>query len=779
MAKIYQQLIDQAVVNGVITPEQYLQIPWNERDSMQYLFSFDGRQALAHGDITFEQYLQILVYYRKMNQGVDSSVITLERFLQIPWYERSSMSCLFSPDGRQAVADGIITLEQYLQIPWDERNGMEYLFLPDGRQAFADGIITLEQYLQVPVFHPRMDPTVDERNSILCSFSPNERQAIANGIITFEQCICLYLQLPPLERNSMQSLLLQVRWTNRISMQYLFSPDGRQAFADGIITLEQYLQIPSDKRDSMQYLFSPDGRQAFADGIITLEQYLQIPSYDRDSMQYLFSPNGRQTFADGIITLEQYLQIPWYDRQNVIIALQDHDTRQRIINGQIAIENIIGLDPAYGVATHPINGIQNTHTASVHQSVSESATRLANLYELRINCAGLESTIGKAQAYINGLLDDSKKNRAAKRGFLRIVAPDYTFTDKSSQVTIRQLLALTFLAIHDDEKRVGSLEDAEMQFVEALYEIQRGYNLSESGIDQGGQDRYICSAGTFNKLIEKLHGIHPDCRVLYITEETASLKLPIVVREEGMRYLTTFSTTNAAEALPTFTRLMAQVKQDGVEVIWDHIKNNIATRMFDEFGSLYRNITDPHFTALIEAGKDVVLEDLNTFQEHVQSGSHLSQHRYDGSEAQKEDVIDPHLICMSLILLIQLKMLENKAEILRVRNHILAYCKAANIVQLLLSLHQDYFIEKKIDYKTYKEKSLDIINEERPELDKHRGYKKILGNLLILICTLGTGQLINKACTGNFLFFKKTDSSKHIDKVSHTIEKMEVTLKSS
>ncbi|RDH40119.1 MAG: hypothetical protein CFE62_005360 [Candidatus Aquirickettsiella gammari] len=78
---------------------------------------------------------------------------------------------------------------------------------------------------------------------------------------------------------------------------------------------------------------------------------------------------------------------------------------------------------------------------------------------------------------------------------------------------------------------------------------------------------------------------------------------------------------------------------------------------------------------------------------------------------------------------------------------------------------------------SHKEKSLDIINEERPELDKHRGYKQILGNLLILICTLGTVQLINKACTGNFLFFKKTDSSKLIDNVSNMIEKMEFELR--
>ena len=87
------------------------------------------------------------------------------------------------------------------------------------------------------------------------------------------------------------------------------------------------------------------------------------------------------------------------------------------------------------------------------------------------------------------------------------------------------------MAIHDDEKRIGSVEYAKTQFVEGLCEIQRGYNLSEAGVYQGGEDQFICSMGTFNKLIEKLVSIHPDCQIRFITRETASLKLPIVVRE--------------------------------------------------------------------------------------------------------------------------------------------------------------------------------------------------------------------------------------------------------
>lgn len=94
MPKIYQQLIDKAVITGAITPQQYLQIPWNERENMQYLFSFRMQWILTRG-ITFEQYMQLLLNYRKITQGVNS--MTFEQFLALRWYERSRWHVFFHP----------------------------------------------------------------------------------------------------------------------------------------------------------------------------------------------------------------------------------------------------------------------------------------------------------------------------------------------------------------------------------------------------------------------------------------------------------------------------------------------------------------------------------------------------------------------------------------------------------------------------------------------------------------------------------------------------------
>lgn len=571
--------------------------------------------------------------------------------------------------------------------------------------------------------------------------------------------------------------------------------------------------------------------KVIAAGIITRQQYLKLSPVDLCFIDSLFSPAGQKAIKEGVITFEQYLLIPPDERQNVITALQDPDTRQRIINKHITVENIIGvtLSPVdnyfmeafsssqiqfeeakhfieaqkYYLETH--NEQQNViksqdpntkqkkiisstsveyilgikHTAVVDQFVSESATRLFKLYESRINDSGLENILKEAHEYIKGL-NDTPKNNAAERAFLRITAPDFTFTDSNSQITAKQLLALTFLAIHDAEKIPSSLlEAAEMQFVEALYEIQRGYNLSPSGADEGFRDLYLCPAGIFNKLIEKLHGIHPDCQALYIIKKSALDKLSIVVHEEAVKYLEKFVNPDTDIALHKFMSLRKEIKKNGVQVIWNDIKDNITQRMFGEFGSFFRDITDPNFTALIEDGQYIELG-ISTVLIYAQINPQLNivEHnemvlRVRGHTSASTVELGQLTKVIYAQINLQLNKLENKAINLRVRGHTLASTDAICIVKLLRGLNQDFFIDKKISYANYRSRALDIINQNRSVLDQHRGYKQILGNLLIFIATLGIGQLINKACNHTFLFFNETDSKKRIDKLRDTIETME------
>ena len=396
------------------------------------------------------------------------------------------------------------------------------------------------------------------------------------------------------------------RW--QMSLLMLIQPGLLTMFIEGQITFDQLLRILDDVK---QVLEIPEVCTMFIERQITFEQLLQLSVHLRQALEI---PGFRTMLTEGQITFYQILRLI----DNEINALRDRETRQRVINGRLTINDMMGGQAYHANGTAEdasnINDNQSTHNTSVHRAVSESATRLVTRYQLMIDGEGLESVILMIQSGVDRFSNDSEKNQAAKRCIKRITKQSYTFTDRSSQITTRQLLALTFLAICDSGNRVGTPEDARTQFVEGLYEIQRGYNLSNTGVDQGGQDRPICSAGTFNKLIEKLQGIHPDCQILFITRQTASLKLPIVVREEAMCYVKLLANPNTVQEFRAFSQLVSQVKEDGVEVIWDQIKGNVANRMFDEFGSLYRDREDHSFTGLIEAGVHTELHDLEIFQ---------------------------------------------------------------------------------------------------------------------------------------------------------------------
>ncbi len=285
----------------------------------------------------------------------------------------------------------------------------------------------------------------------------------------------------------------------------------------------------------------------------------------------------------GAVTVRQVAQLGW----RTLDAFEDPGIRQRFINGRINLLDIMaGLD--HPALANPADHAQNTHTASVHSSASESATRLAQRYPL--NDARLNSVISEFRAYVNGLPGNSEINTAAKRCVARLNASDYEFTDIDSGITTKQLLALAYLAINDPSMRTGRIEDARDQLVQGLYEIQRGYNLNGAGLDQGGSDRPVCAAGTFNKIIEKLVTLHPDCHINFISTALASLKLPVVVREEALKY-----TQN-------HPGLREHIRSDGISVIWADIKGRIAHRMFDEFGSLYASENDPAFRLMIDSG---------------------------------------------------------------------------------------------------------------------------------------------------------------------------------
>ena len=307
-----------------------------------------------------------------------------------------------------------------------------------------------------------------------------------------------------------------------------------------------------------------------------------------------------------------------------------------------------------------INNNQSTHTASIHDSVSTSATKLWSRYRAELlendKVEKIITTIKKDIAN----LSDTLRGKAIKNCIERITQDDYIFTDSKSKVTLKQLLALSYLAINDDKARSGSLEDAKKQFITGLYEIQRGYNLSAGGVDDKQKDRPICTAGTFNKLMEKLSGIHPDVELLFITKGTATQKFPIIVCEEAKNYLEKLSKPETKEGLYSFIKLLKQLlKGDDIDIIWNKTKPKVADRLFDEFKSVFNNSReDADFLGLVDAGQYTQIKNVGDYQQQIKSSEgyrrdcsqiilqnhkffslekrdYLSDHRHDNVESQR------------------------------------------------------------------------------------------------------------------------------------------------
>lgn len=62
-----------------------------------------------------------------------------------------------------------------------------------------------------------------------------------------------------------------------------------------------------------------------------------------------------------------------------------------------------------------------------------------------------------------------------------------------------------------------------------------------------------------------------------------------------------------------------------------------------------------------------------------------------------------------------------------------------------------------------------LIHENDYLLSEHRGYKRLVVNLSTILFTLGTANLINKVCTGDWLFFNKTTSLKKAEQVEDSL----------
>lgn len=263
------------------------------------------------------------------------------------------------------------------------------------------------------------------------------------------------------------------------------------------------------------------------------------------------------------------------------------------------------------------NPLQSTHTASVHDSVSESAIKLKKYYTQRGNLIDILDTLSAFKVKLEDMRDtikvwenDTDPEKSLK--FLEIATAlkvvnnlisshlHHNHIDQKSQVSTNELLAMAILSLDEPDIRrfdrpdgshyVTDRDDAQNRIIRCLYEVGRGYNLDDEGNDLGGADSNICTAGTFNKIMESLVSTISLVEITVITKEYALAKLKALVIEAVKAYLQSLPVADD-ENRKIVVSLLADLKKNGVEIIWDKIKKGVLDAYFSEFSRLYTNDT--------------------------------------------------------------------------------------------------------------------------------------------------------------------------------------------
>ncbi|MCW8451650.1 hypothetical protein [Legionella quinlivanii] len=223
-------------------------------------------------------------------------------------------------------------------------------------------------------------------------------------------------------------------------------------------------------------------------------------------------------------------------------------------------QNLLYLDEEEPVQ---LNRAQSTHTASVHATTDltvwlldlshrQNPVPLKSIEEiisLLENCPAETLDVEQKRAAVDCLrrlrslpaeivLDSEKKAVAlrlvketelGKEAAILPLLPLMAQEAERLQVTsIEQFIRLIFHNISQDDQL-----DYWTAFVSALYEIQRGYNLDERGIDNlSAEDKEICFGGTANKFCERLQGLSPLINFIYVDNVSIILKIKQLLLNE-------------------------------------------------------------------------------------------------------------------------------------------------------------------------------------------------------------------------------------------------------
>ncbi|MBV9576030.1 MAG: hypothetical protein JO149_05360, partial [Gammaproteobacteria bacterium] len=216
----------------------------------------------------------------------------------------------------------------------------------------------------------------------------------------------------------------------------------------------------------------------------------------------------------------------------------------------------------------PINDSQSIHTASVHNSVAASLTRLKKRY----HGIDVEETYKLIEEFSEKLVpekfsDPNNKTEwvvAARETLTKVLPNMFYALEAQTKTPMKEILALIWMGVHDRENNSDSLEVALEKFIEHLYYIGRGYNLDKNDKDNGEKSVSICTGGAINQIVASLHLSHKDVEIIFISNETVNSKFDALTKLLIIKYV------NSAHPL----ELRQKLKQSMVEE--NRVNNTLA-----------------------------------------------------------------------------------------------------------------------------------------------------------------------------------------------------------
>lgn len=528
--------------------------------------------------------------------------------------------------------------------------------------VLPDTLKTLEN-IKLLLDHDSPNATACRSVHILFSALPQELRTQENLLTIVENPISIYVDLLK-ERDVRQAFRVKGRYLDRTLLE--IGPFLNQAQLELIL---RFYKEPNECRAEMirlgtelsvvkavfnQFIHSRHTTLPWSQDHFNLlshhaQQLLQFEAFEGDENGWQRVQNIINRMPPHLITLEflnQFVALIVRIDMNVAMDIRNPrhpvyiilDRLEHHVNGIINQHNQIAEHRRRGDVFNPS---QSTHTASVHRSVSESAAKLKRRYGDQINTLSkLEGIILEIRRWSEGAVAaeigvNPFHLAKAKSALDRLTDPFFAYTDRNSGISMREALALVWIAIHDSALCTAPLNIAISRWVTGLYDIQRGYNQTDTfEDDMSSNDHAICTAGTFNKIVEIPWGIHPDVNLHYVTRKQASEKFPKLVAElvsDDLRELGKKAVT--PEEISHYNALVNKIDQKGIESIWNTIKPVVCDRMFEEFGEVYKGRDDPEFIALIDQGQWV---DLSQVKLRTYTKSEMSP-----EEKKEEDYSPP------------------------------------------------------------------------------------------------------------------------------------------